>query len=171
MLRFDFFRPDDLLNLRVTTENLRVDTCDPNKPALVIDQKGAQAWLAVTLPPQTIAESAFFEFSPITPEQIPGRTNNDAGGTDDDALTNPGQPATGAISVAQLACPSRLVLMCGRTPQSALHRWPYGLDGADPRGSIRSPRFRPGRRKRRPIPPRKSRSRARIRPRSNCRGG
>lgn len=105
MLRFDFVRPDDLLNLRVTTENLRLDTSDPNKPALVIDQQGAPAWLAVTLPPQTIAESAFFESSPITPEQIPGRTDPSGNGV----LTTPGQPATGATSVAQFARPSRLV--------------------------------------------------------------
>ncbi len=105
MLRFDFVRPDDLLNLRVTAENLRVDALDPDKPALVIDQQGAPAWLAVTLPPQTIAESAFFESSPITPEQIPDRTDPSG----DDALTTPGQQQTGATSVAQFARPSRLV--------------------------------------------------------------
>jgi hypothetical protein len=105
MLRFDLVRPDDLLNLGIAAENLRVDTSDPRNPALVIDQQGAPAWLAVTLPPQTIAESAFFESSPIPPEQIPGRSDPSG----NDALTTPGQPAAGATSVAQLARPSRLV--------------------------------------------------------------
>ncbi|MEX3940624.1 hypothetical protein AB4Y44_13940 [Paraburkholderia sp. BR10937] len=105
MLRFDLVRPDDLLNLRVTTENLRVDTTDPSKPALVIDQQGAPAWLVVTLPPQTIAENAFFESSPIAPEQISGRADPSG----HDVLITPGQPANGATSVAQFARPSRLV--------------------------------------------------------------
>ena len=105
MLRFEIIRPDDLLNLGIVAENLRVDTSDPNKPALVIDQRGAPAWLQVTLPPQTIAESAFFQSSTIAPEQIPGRTDP----TGNSTLTTPGQPAANAVAVAQLARPSRLV--------------------------------------------------------------
>lgn len=107
-LRFDIVRADDLLNLSVTASNFRVDLSDPNHPTLVIDQQGAPAWLAVTLPPQTIAESAFFQASSITPDQNPNRPDPDASASTE-ALTTPGQPATGAISNALLGHPSRLV--------------------------------------------------------------
>jgi hypothetical protein len=102
---YDVLRPTDLLNLRVTSENLRLDTADPNQPALVVDQAGTPAWIAVSLPPQTIGEHAAFEASSIAPEQIPHRTDP----TDPFALNTPGAPAAGAGSVAQLGRPSRLV--------------------------------------------------------------
>lgn len=111
MLRFEIVRPADLLNLRISTENRRVDTSDPNKPALAIDQQGAPAWLAVELPPQTIAESAFFESSSIPTQDldpIPNRPNPDSSALTD-TLTTPGQLAANATTVAQLARPSRLV--------------------------------------------------------------
>ena len=123
---FDVLRPADLLNLRVTAQNLRLDTTDPNQPALVVDQANSPAWLAVQLPPQTIAEHAFFEASDIKPEPIPGRVDQPNG-----ALTTPGTAAAGAATVAQLAHPSRLVFdVPPGTAHPLHHRWAYHLGRA-----------------------------------------
>jgi hypothetical protein len=108
---FDVLRPVDLLNLRVTAHNLRLDTTRHDDPVLVVDDANAPAWLAVQLPPQTIAEHAFFEASDISKKKeydpIPYRVDPDP--TDPSVLNTPGTPAQGAHTVAKLAHPSRLV--------------------------------------------------------------
>jgi len=66
-VKIDLLRPDDLLNLRIDGENLRLDTDAPEGPALVLDDPGKPGYLIVTFPPQTIVEEAFYESSPTPP--------------------------------------------------------------------------------------------------------
>lgn len=62
----ELLRPDDLLTLTVEAQNLRLDTTDPKKPVLVVDQSSQPAYLIVTFAPQNIAEQAFFETGNVT---------------------------------------------------------------------------------------------------------
>jgi hypothetical protein len=108
-LGIDLLRPDDLLNLRVEGLNLRLDLDDADAPSLVVEDAGHPAYLAVTFPPQTIAERAFFAFSIVKPEGDPKRP---------DAETDPTKPEYKASSEplltpgqvkARIGRPSRLV--------------------------------------------------------------
>lgn len=67
-MRLELTRPDDLLHLHVEGRNLRLDTSDPDYPALVVDDRTRPAFLIVGFPPQSIAETAYFEASVVTPE-------------------------------------------------------------------------------------------------------
>ncbi|HYI19573.1 MAG TPA: hypothetical protein VD836_12750, partial [Solirubrobacteraceae bacterium] len=60
-LSFPVLRPDDLVNLRVDTVNLALDTRDPQQPLLVHADAEREALLIVRFAPQTIVEEAFFE--------------------------------------------------------------------------------------------------------------
>ncbi len=71
-LRAALLRPDDLLSLEVTGVNLRLDISDPQAPALVVADQEQDAFLVVTLAPQTTFEQAFFEGSPQPLEQVLG---------------------------------------------------------------------------------------------------
>ena len=109
-LGFELIRPDDLLNLQVEVLNLRLDASDPQKPALVVDDASAPAALIVTLPPQAIAERAYFEAA-VLPGAVadpdppsPPRADPDAGKSDRETLDPPGAPGRAAM-----AGPSRLV--------------------------------------------------------------
>jgi hypothetical protein len=53
-------RPDDLLSLDIEAVNLDLDAADPASPALVATE-GREALLVIRFPPQTIAETAFYE--------------------------------------------------------------------------------------------------------------
>ena len=65
--KFSLLRPDDLLNLEVEAENLRLDYSNNKDPALIFEDPGQPAYLIFTFPPQTITEQAFFESSPSNP--------------------------------------------------------------------------------------------------------
>ncbi|HKR02717.1 MAG TPA: hypothetical protein VJT09_18710, partial [Pyrinomonadaceae bacterium] len=112
-IKIDLLRPDDLLNLRIEAVNLRLDSADAAAPALVVEDSGQPAYLIVTFPPQSIAESAFFEWSKVKPDGTEERINNDPdkGATsehDNEPLDPPGQPKP-PYTAAQLSRPSRLV--------------------------------------------------------------
>jgi hypothetical protein len=66
-IKLDLLRPEDLLNLQIEGENLRLDTSQPDGPALVAEDPQKTSYLIVTFPPQTAAEQAFYESSPTNP--------------------------------------------------------------------------------------------------------
>jgi type VI protein secretion system component Hcp len=66
-LTLEVVRPDDLLNLGIEAVNLRLDNDQPGDPALVVDEAGLTAQLIVTFPPQSIAETSYFESSVVNP--------------------------------------------------------------------------------------------------------
>lgn len=107
-MKIELLRPDDLLHLQLDLTNLRLDTSDPVKPELVVADPRQLAFLSVTFPPQTIAESAYFEFSIVAPA---APTNPDAGKsvTDNEPLGQPGFLGPNRRTMAQLSHPSRLV--------------------------------------------------------------
>ena len=70
-IRIDLLRPDDLLNLRIEGENLRLDTSAADAPALVLDDASKPGYLIVTFPPQTVVEEAVYESSPTPPLESP----------------------------------------------------------------------------------------------------
>lgn len=114
-IRLDLVRPDDLLNLRIEATNLRVQAVEGETPILVVENSQQPAYLAFIFPPQSIAETAYYEFS-IVPPDAP--SNPDAGKTasDSEPLDPPGVVGGKRRTVAQLAHPSRLVF---RVPAEA----------------------------------------------------
>ena len=66
-IRVDLLRPDDLLNLRIETVNLKLDTDDPAHPAVIADDAEQPSYLIVNFPPQTIVEEAFYQSSAVKP--------------------------------------------------------------------------------------------------------
>jgi hypothetical protein len=98
-------RPDDLLRLHIQVRNLRRDGSDENRPALVVDDPAQPAYFIVLFPPQTIAESAFFEAAVVpgvSADVPPGQTEPPPPTT----IDSPGLP--GQVK-ARMAHPSRLV--------------------------------------------------------------
>jgi hypothetical protein len=67
-VKFEVTRPDDLLSLTVEGDNLQLDTSNPEAPALAVENAQLPAFLTIVFPPQTIAETAFFESSIVSPE-------------------------------------------------------------------------------------------------------
>lgn len=114
-IKFDVTRPDDLLNLKVEGINLGLDASQPESPALVVEDPQRPAFLTVIFPPQTIAETAFFESSMVSPES--NRPDPDAG-----TVTEP-LPGAGNVR-ARLAHPSRLVFKV-----EAGARIPFTMEG------------------------------------------
>lgn len=114
-IQFEVTRPDDLLHLTIQCDNLRIDTSQPEPPALVVDNPQNPAFLTVVFPPQSIAETAFFESSVVLPET--NRTDPDAG-----KVTEP-LPGAGHVK-ARMAHPSRLVFKV-----SSEARIPYTVQG------------------------------------------
>jgi hypothetical protein len=109
-VRFELLRPDDLLNLVVETVNLRVDRSDEARPALVVEDRENPARLIVGFPPQTIAESAIFEWTDIPPEPTPGLPPPPPEPKAvSEPIPPPGTPRPDASAVSRLARPSRLV--------------------------------------------------------------
>lgn len=125
-MKIDLIRPDDLLNLRIEAANLRLDTDNPEEPVLVVEDAQQPAYLTFIFPPQTIAESAYFEFSIVKPEGNPERADTDAGkkASDNEPLDPPGVVGAKRRSVAQLGQPSRLVF---QAPAEA--RIPFSTTG------------------------------------------
>ena len=112
--KFVLLRPDDLLNLEVEAENLRLDSSNKKDPALVFENPEQPAYLIFTFPPQTVAEQAFFESSPSTPPP------DEAG---EPYNTNPPPESTPVPPVAaRIGRESRLVL---RVPPGNAVRIPY----------------------------------------------
>ncbi len=60
-IKLNLLRPDDLLNLEVEGDNLRLDSSDPKAPVVVLDDKQKDGYLIVTFPPQAVIEEAVFE--------------------------------------------------------------------------------------------------------------
>jgi hypothetical protein len=115
-LKFELTRPDDLLRLTIQGDNLRLDTSVPESPALVVENAQLPAFLTVVFPPQTIAETAFFESTKIPPES--NRSDTDPLPTPDETLPGPGNVK------ARIAHPSRLVF---KVPPPA--RIPFTMEG------------------------------------------
>ncbi|MGE3297949.1 MAG: hypothetical protein AB7I68_11450 [Porticoccaceae bacterium] len=122
-------RPDDLLNLWIETDNLRLDA-DPGDgaaasvdgqgaiPTLVVDDPRRPGLLTVIFPPQHIAEQAVFETPPFTGDPDPNRPPAEPPGTPDEP-----RPAPGHFK-ARIAQSSRLVF---EVPNG--HRIPYTIEG------------------------------------------
>ena len=130
-MKFNLLRPDDLLNLRVEATNLQLDASELRNPVLVVADRQHPAFLTFTFPPQTIAESAYFEFSIVKPEAPTGpdaRKDPDASAkseSNNEALDPPGQPIPPKHhTAAQLGHPSRLVF---KVPADA--RIPFSTAG------------------------------------------
>lgn len=115
-LKLDLLRPDDLLNLHIECENLRLDKSRPDQPALVPVDPAQPVYLIITFPPQTIAEQAIFESAPTNPPpEDAGKPFNKP----------PTAPSPAGIS-ARLGGASRLVF---RRAANAETRIPYSLAG------------------------------------------
>jgi hypothetical protein len=119
--KIDVVRPDDLLNFKVEGINLQLDSSEFEKPVLVVDDPKQAAFLAITFPPQTIAEHAYFEAAiikpppsdptkpkVIAPESNPQRKDQETE-TSLSALDMPGDVK------ARIGRPTRLVFKVPRT--------------------------------------------------------
>lgn len=117
-VRVRLIRPDDLLNLLVEAGNLRLDTSDPDAPALVVDDPDVEAYLAVGFPPQTVVEEAVFDTppSPVAAPTPPGFERPEP--------TAPSKPAPDGILGSRIGGNSRLVFA---VPKDA--RIPYSFEG------------------------------------------
>jgi hypothetical protein len=128
-MKIDLIRPDDLLNLRIEAVNLRLDFDELERPALVVEDSRQPAYLIVTFPPQTIAESAFFQWTIVKPDADPERLKNDpdknaANESANEPLDPPGQAKPPRRASAQLSHPSRLVF---KVPPTT--RIPFSTEG------------------------------------------
>jgi hypothetical protein len=110
-MRLEVIRPDDLVNLEIETVNLHVAGAGGKTPSprLVVEDAAQPASLIVRFPPQTITETAYFEWSDVKAEpDDPVRPDADAGVTTSAPLDPPGVPGDrDATSAAAHA--SRLV--------------------------------------------------------------
>ena len=143
-LRLHLVRPDDLLNLEIEAVNLRVDRRG-REPALVVADPDQPARLIVLFPPQTIAESAFFEYSVVAPDLTtetpidPAPTNPDVekSESDNDPLPSRSQGHSPPIRhvTASPGSPTRAALSstCPATHGPAHDRWASRLVRARPR--------------------------------------
>ena len=115
-LRIDLLRPDDLLNLHIDGENLRLEANAVDGPALVLDNPDEPGYLIVTFPPQTVGEQAVYESSttpaPTTEGSLPFNKPPPE--------TPPSRPAR-----SRIGGPSRLVF---RIPAGAQHTVPYDIE-------------------------------------------
>ena len=119
-LTFHLFRPDDLLNLVMVCENLRLDTVDPHVPVLVPENAQVDSLLTVIFPPQTVAETAFFEVAPVSAGSPPPPVKPETL-RPDPLAASPTVPVP-----ARLGEDSRLVF---RIAAGAEIRIPYSLEG------------------------------------------
>ncbi|MBE9113795.1 hypothetical protein IQ273_30965 [Nodosilinea sp. LEGE 07298] len=105
--KIDVIRPDDLLNLHIEGVNLQVKPEGRAGAIAAVENPQQPAYLVVQFPPQTIAERAFFEASPI--KKPVGADPAMQVRIDRDALAAPNALAEpGKVSV-RLGGPSRLV--------------------------------------------------------------
>src|SRR5579875_1638966 len=70
-LTFELLRADDLLVLRVDTQNLKLDTSDAKNPKLVPQKAGDPAYLIYEFQPQSSAEKAYLETENNGPGSAP----------------------------------------------------------------------------------------------------
>ena len=112
-LSFPVLRPDDLVNLRVDTVNLALDTRDPQQPMLVHADPEQEALLIVRFAPQTIVEEAFFEGDGPEQKVDPGEGRDNA----PTIATTPSAPGTLAARIGE---ETRLVF---RVPSGASIRY------------------------------------------------
>lgn len=127
-IQFKLVRPDDLLNLRVRGENLRLNADDPKYPILEVENAEKPGYLILTFPPQTIAERAYFE-APILPSLGQDPTSGvpadpDAGQTQNDPELHAPGYADSRSPAAMLGRPSRLVFI---VPPG--HAIPFTMEG------------------------------------------
>ena len=111
-MRLELIRPDDLVNLEVETVNLHVKRASRKQPPKLVVQDAEQpSLLIVRFPSQTIAETAYFEWSDVKAEvDPPPRPDPDAGASSSEALDPPG--VTGSRdATAAAAHASRLVFV------------------------------------------------------------
>ena len=113
----NLLRPDDLLNLQIETDNLRLDISRHNDPALILDNPNKPGYLIVHFPPQTVVEQAVYESSPSIKTGDEGKPYN----TEVPPETPPSLPAQ-----ARIGGPSRLVF---RIPEDSDQRIPYTTAG------------------------------------------
>lgn len=97
----ELYRARDLLALRISAENLELETSDPKNPKLTRVDGNAPAYLIYEFQPQSIFEQAYFEAIPY--QAPPGQTADPDSGT---ALQTPAPP--GQVQ-ARITHPSRLV--------------------------------------------------------------
>ncbi|HEY3313200.1 MAG TPA: hypothetical protein VGK00_16290 [Anaerolineales bacterium] len=117
-IKLNLLRPDDLLNLTVEGENLRLDPGSSKSPALVLDDKSKPGYLILTFPPQAVIEEAVFESSPANPP--PDESSLPYNNTPPPASPPP-YPAR-----ARISGPTRLVF---RLPAGSTTRIPYDTQG------------------------------------------
>jgi hypothetical protein len=123
-MKINVIRPDDLLNLKVETINLRLEVKDPQNPVLAVDAPNRPAYLVVVFPTQSIEETAYFESSIVKPAGDPNRPDPDANQTVNEPLDQPGVIGPNRNAVAKAAHPSRLVF---KVPAEA--QIPYTMQG------------------------------------------
>jgi hypothetical protein len=127
-VQFELLRADDLLNIRVRGENLRLNARNRAYPVLEVGDDTKPAFLVLTFPPQTIAERAYFEAPIVVVGQDPtsGVPSDPDAGTliDDPALDAPGYADADRPVAAKLGRPSRLVF---KVPPD--HTIPYTTQG------------------------------------------
>ncbi|HVN54466.1 MAG TPA: hypothetical protein VMT46_09055 [Anaerolineaceae bacterium] len=117
-LKIDLLRPDDLLNLHIEGENLRIDTSQEGDPALVLEDASQPGYLVVNFPPQTVVEQAFYESSATQP--VPSEASNPY-----NAIHPPAALPTPPVQ-SRIGGPSRLVF---RIPAGSNLRIPYTTEG------------------------------------------
>ena len=122
-VRIDLLRPDDLLNLHIEGENLRLDADASDGPALVLEDPSTPGYLIVTFPPQTVVEEAVYESSQTLPPPLPPPPTKETGdlNTKHPPETPPTLPMRSRIGGA-----SRLVF---RIPAGSQQSIPYDIEG------------------------------------------
>jgi len=151
----NLLRPDDLLNLQIETDNLRLDISRHNDPALILDNPNKPGYLIVHFPPQTVVEQAVYESSPSIKTGDEGKPYN----TEVPPETPPSLPAQ-----ARIGGPSRLVF---RIPEDSDQRIPYTTAGLLDWEDLEQG-FHRSQAPRKPNRRRASRSLSRRKPRLNC---
>lgn len=116
-LTIEVTRPDDLLRLHFQARNLKRARSKDGSTSLVVDDAAKPAYLVVTFPPQTIAETAYFEASIVPADPPPGQTEPPPPQTID-------PPAPPGSVKARIGRPSRLVF---KVPAEA--RVPLTIEG------------------------------------------
>src|SRR5690606_737170 len=132
-IQFELVRPEDLLNLLVRGENLRLNGDDPKYPVLELENSEKPAFLILTFPPQTIAERAYFE-APIV---VIGQDPQSGVPPDPDTFPPDGSPPVNdpPLDAPGFANSDRpVVAMLGRTSRlvfkvPAGHTIPYSVAG------------------------------------------
>jgi len=132
-IQFELVRPEDLLNLLVRGENLRLNGDDPKYPVLEVENSEKPAFLILTFPPQTIAERAYFE-APIV---VIGQDPQSGVPPDPDTFPPDGSPPVNdpPLDAPGFANSDRpVVAMLGRTSRlvfkvPAGHTIPYSVAG------------------------------------------